>query len=134
MRPGRELDTFIAKEVFGHNVKVKQKELWEDTQLGDRPLKKYSRDLTAAWQVADKMNISVIPVSDNKWFAMVGPDNRYESPAEFLKFLQAGEFCESGAAVGENLAEVICLAATHAIKTRATSKPTKENQPIQLHS
>lgn len=119
MRPGRELDTFIAREIFGYNVKVKQKELWEEAPLGDRPLRKYSREIAAAWDVMDKMNITLIPVEDGQWFAMVGQEKRWKSPAAFLEFLQTGNFVESGAAVGTNVPETICYAAMKAVETRA---------------
>lgn len=118
MRPGRELDTFIAKEVLGHTIKVKQKELWEEAPKGERPLRKYSRDISAAWEVAEKMNITLIPVAGDTWFAMVGKHERWESPADFLQYLQGGNFVQSGAAVGNNIAEVICLAALKAIEVR----------------
>ncbi len=116
MRPGRELDTFIAKEVLGHTVKVKQRELWEVTALGERPLRKFSREITAAWEIVEKMGVTVIPVEDGNWFAFVGTGQRWKSPAQFLEFLQKGEFLNSGAAVGKNAAETICFAAVKAIE------------------
>lgn len=123
MRPGRELDTFIAQEVMGHQVKVKQRELWEVTALGERPLRKFSRDITAAWEIVEKMGVTVIPVEDGKWFAFVGTGARWKSPAQFLEFLQKGEFLHSGAAVGENAAETICFAAAKSIeKSRDISR------------
>jgi hypothetical protein len=51
---------------------------------GERPLRRYSRDMTAAWEVTEKMNITLIPVEDHNWFAMVGKDERFKGPAEFL--------------------------------------------------
>lgn len=123
MRPGRELDTFIAQEVLGNSVKVKQRELWEVTPLGERPLRKYSRDITAAWEIVEKMGVTVIPVADGNWFAFVGTGQRWQSPAEFLEFLQKGEFLHSGAAVGQNPAETICFAAAKSIeKSRDISR------------
>lgn len=116
MRPGRELDTFMAKEVLGHNVKIKMKEIWEDTDKGDRPLRKYSRDMTAAWEVMEKMNITLIPVEDGQWFAMAGHAQRWKSPAEFVSYLQSGQFVDSGAAVGANVPEIICIAAYNAVQ------------------
>jgi hypothetical protein len=139
MRPGRELDTFIAKQVIGHNVKVKQKELWEETPEGERPLRKYSRDMSAAWEVMEKMNITLIPVEGQKWFAMVGKDERFKGPAEFLQYLQSGNFINSGAAVGENIPETICLAAIKAIEVRKASieqiseEPSVINETCGMH-
>lgn len=116
MRPGRELDTYIAQEVLGHPVKVKQRDLWEVTPLGERPLRKFSRDITAAWEIVEKMGITVIPVADGNWFAFVGTGERWKSPTEFVEFLQKGDFMHSGAAVGENPAETICFAAVKSIE------------------
>lgn len=128
MRPGRELDTFIAKEVLGHPVKVKQRELWEVTPLGERPLRKFSRDITSAWEVVEKMGVTIMPVEDNQWFAFVGTGQPWKTPAEFLEFLQDGKFLNSGAAVGNNPAETICVAALKAIEK------SKETHPIQLNA
>jgi hypothetical protein len=102
MRPGRELDTYIAREALGHIVKVKQKELWEVTDKGERPLRKYSRDITAAWEVVERMGITII------------------------EFLGKGDFMNSGAAVGEDPAETICVAATNALEKKKNSQPLAE--------
>lgn len=118
MRPGRELDTFIAQNVLGHTVKVKQKELWEVTALGERPLRKFSRDIGAAWEVVEKLGITIIPVEGSGWFAFVGNGRAWKSPAAFLEFLQKGDFMSSGAAVGENPAETICYAAMKCIEKK----------------
>ncbi len=140
MRPGREIDTQISKEVMGYNVKVKQRELWEDTPLGDRPLRKYSRDITAAWEVAEKLNITLIPVENKSWFAMAGKDQRWSSPADFLKYITTGNFVESGASVDENPALAICLAAIKAIQSRkvatspdVTAETPAQTEPPQVH-
>jgi hypothetical protein len=118
MRPGRELDTFIAQNVLGHTVKVKQKELWEVTEKGERPLRKFSRDIAAAWEVVEKMGITIIPVEDSGWFAFVGTGRSWKSPAAFLEFLQKGDFMSSGAAVGEDPAETICYAAMKSLEKK----------------
>lgn len=115
MRPGRELDSFIAEKVLNHPIKVKAKQLWEITPEGERPLRKFSRDMTAAWEVVEKMGITIIPLQPNTWFAFVGTGTRWESPAAFIEFLQKGDFMQSGAAVGENAAETICMAAFKAL-------------------
>lgn len=127
MRPGRELDTFIAKEVLGHPVKVKQRDLWEVTPLGERPLRKFSRDITAAWEVVEKMGVTIMPVEDNQWFAFVGTGQRWKSPAEFMEFLQGGKFVNSGAAIGTNAAETICFAAMKAVEKNKEQNPTQMN-------
>jgi hypothetical protein len=134
MRPGRELDTLMATEVLGHTVKVKQKELWEDAAKGDRPLRKYSRESSAALEIMEKLNISVIPVAGGQWFAMVGKLERWESPADFLQYLSSGNFKDSGAAVGVNFAETICLAAANAVEARKNPVMTCEVAPPGLDS
>jgi hypothetical protein len=126
MRPGRELDTYIAREALGHIVKVKQKELWEVTDKGERPLRKYSRDITAAWEVVERMGITIIPVEGQLWFAFVGEGRAWKSPAAFIEFLGKGDFMNSGAAVGEDPAETICVAATNALEKKKNSQPLAE--------
>lgn len=121
MRPGREIDARIAQEVFGYEVTVVKKVLHEKAPLGVRPLLKYSKDIAAAWLVAEKMHIALLPVEGNAWFAMAGKADGWKSPAEFLEFLQEAKFVEAGAAVGQNPAETICLAALNAVDKRAAS-------------
>lgn len=118
MRPGRELDTFIAEKVLGHQVKIRAREVWETTSSGERHLRKFSRDIAAAWEVVEKLGITIIPVEEGQWFAFVGPGKPWNNPAEFVEFLSKADFVNSGAAVGSNPAEVICLAAYKAIKKR----------------
>lgn len=118
MRPGRELDCAIAQKIFGHRVFVKKHELFEETPKGDRPLRPYSKDITYAWEVVEKMSITLIPIENASWFALVGKPGRWESPATFLEYLQKGNFISAGAAVGEKAPQVICLAALKATETR----------------
>ncbi len=115
MRPGTEMDTFIAQKVFGYPVKVKMTQLWEVTDKGERPLRKYSREIAAAWEVVEKMGITIIPVENGQWFAFVGTGEPWQSPAAFVEFLAKGQFTTSGAAVGTIPAEVICIAASKAV-------------------
>lgn len=120
MRPGKELNTKIATEVFGYKV-FKHKGDWsENHPLGIRPLRNYSNDIQWAWEVADKMKVCLIPVPEGQWFAFVGPEdkNGWESPKDALAYLETGEFNGAGAAVGENAALAICLAALNAAEKR----------------
>jgi hypothetical protein len=123
MQAGRELDTFIAEKVLGHAVTLKNEELWEVTALGDRPLKNFSRDISAAWEVVAKLGITIIPVEGNGWFAFVGTGTAWRSPAAFLEFLQKGDFMSSGAAIGENPAETICFAALKSYEKKQNERP-----------
>lgn len=120
MRPGRELDTRIAQEVFGHKVWARAKVLMEDPATGERPLRQYSKGIEWAWEVAEKMNITLLPIEGGQWFAFVGPVEKqgWNSPQEMLEFLSSGNFKDCGADVGDNIALVICQAALKAIDKR----------------
>jgi hypothetical protein len=120
MRPGREIDVRIAKEVFGHNVWAQNKNLFENAEKGDRPLRNYSKEVEWAMEVAKKMNVALLPVAGGQWFAFIGPEDRqgWDSPQAMLEFLAKGEFNDCGASVGENLPGVICEAALKAAEKR----------------
>ncbi|MEQ1879261.1 MAG: hypothetical protein ABL958_21680 [Bdellovibrionia bacterium] len=118
MRPGRELDVKVAQEVLGHKVFVKNKKLFEETPVGERPLRLYDSDLNDAWEVADRLHIALLPVEGGQWFGFVGRVEGWKSPTELLEFLQAGDFTGCGASVGKNPAKVICQTAMNAITKR----------------
>ncbi len=120
MRSERELDCFVAKEVFGNSVKVKEKGMVEVTPQGEKPLRKYSRDIGAAWEVAEKLNITMVPVENEGWFAFVGTGRGWSNPAAFLEFMQQGNFMGSGAAIAKSAAEAICLAAFKSLRKENT--------------
>jgi hypothetical protein len=120
MRPGRELDTQIAQEIFGHKVWARGKVLHENPETGDRPLRHYSKEIEWAAKVAEKMKITLIPIEGDQWFAFVGPAENagWESPQAILKFLEANRFENCGAALGTELPLVICQAALQAVEKR----------------
>ena len=118
MRPGRELDTRIAREIFGHEVWATNKTLHERAELGKRPLREYTREMEWAWEVADKMKISLLPIENGQWFAFAGTLEGWKSPKEFIDYLQTGNFLEAGAAVGGSAPLVICIAALKAMEKR----------------
>lgn len=118
MRPGRELDCAVAKEVLGHTVYVKKRVLFEVTPQGERPLRNYTKEIQWAWEVAEKMSISLIPIENGSWFAMVGNEQGWKSPAEFIQYLQAGNFLTAGAAVGPSAPLMICTAAMKAVESQ----------------
>ena len=131
MRPGREIDTRIAREVFGHRVWAEKKTLFESADKGDRPLRNYSREIEWAILVAEKMKMTLIPIEGGQWFAFVGPreNQGWESPQAVLKFLEAGQFSDCGAAVGTDLALIICDAALKATEKR--EQPAEDQmQPV----
>ena len=118
MRPGRELDTLIAKHIFGHEVVIKRKIPTEITPAGERPLREYSKSAGAAFDVAEKLKISLIPIEGNQWFALCGPDEGFKSPADFMEYIGKGNFQNAGAAVAETAALAISLAGIKAIESR----------------
>ena len=134
MRPGRELDTAIATQVFNHEVFIHKKIPYEKTPKGDRPLRFYSREIEAAWEVVEKMGITMIPIVNNTWFALIGPKDGWKSPADFISYLQSGNFVNAGAAVAENAPLTICLAAIKAIESRnAEMSKQAHSRPQQHH-
>jgi hypothetical protein len=120
MRPGRELDTRIAQEVFGHKVWARAKILLEDPATGERPLRSYTKEMEWAWEVAKVMNITLIPIEGGQWFAFVGPMEKqgWDSPTAVLEFLATGNFKNCGAYVGTDTPLVICMAALNACDKR----------------
>lgn len=127
MRPGRELDTMIAQHIFGHDVVIKRKVPTEVTPAGERPLREYSKEIGAAFDVAKKLNISLIPIEGGQWFALKGKDEGFTSPASFIEYLSAGNFVDAGAAVTESPSLSICLAAMKAVEAKL-AKQTNELQ------
>lgn len=120
MRPGREVDTQIAQEVFGHKVWARGKILLENPEQGERPLRRYSKEMEWAWTVAEKMQVTLIPIVDGEWFAFIGPADKkgWDSPQAVLQFLESGKFDGCAAAVGADAPWVICQAALNAIAKR----------------
>jgi hypothetical protein len=135
MRPGRELDCSVAQEILGHDVYVKNRVLHERTPQGDRPLRNYTKEMQWAWEVAERANISLIPIENGSWFALAGTEFGWQSPAEFIAFLQKGDFLTSGAAVGPNPALMICVAAMKAFESKkATVIANDQNLTSKLAS
>jgi hypothetical protein len=122
MRPGREIDTRIAREVFGHEVWATNKVLHEKTAQGTRPLRAYTREIEWAWEVAHALKITLLPVDGGRWFAFSAPGPGWDSPQAFVDFLQVGNFQGCGASVGENAPFVICEAAIRALDKRASER------------
>lgn len=121
MRAGREMDKLIAQHVMGRVVTQQKREVFESTEKGTRPLANYSTDMAAAWEVAERKAITLIPVQANGWFALLGRGERWASPADFLKFLGEANFMNAGAAVGEDPAHTICLAALKSLENKELS-------------
>lgn len=115
----RELDLYMAERVLGHTIQNdKHGKTFEVLSSGQtRPLRPYSQDMGAAWELVEKLGISVLPVEQG-WFALVGNARGWESPADFIAYLQTADFAHSGAAVGESAAMTVCLAAMRALESR----------------
>jgi hypothetical protein len=126
MRPGREVDSRIAREVFGHEVWSTNRMLHEKTPLGTRPLRHFTKEIEWAWQVADKMRISLIATQDGQWFAFTANNQGWSSPEEFASFLQVGQFAGCGAAVGSSAPLAICEAAINALDKRRSENTAIE--------
>lgn len=133
MRPGREIDTRIATEIFGHKVWARGKVLVENSPQGERPLRQYSRDMGHAWEVASKMHVALIPIENGMWFAFVGPGELqgWSSPQAMLQVLEEKKFEGCGAAVGEIPAFVICEAALRAAEKRRSEGAV--SLPLEVH-
>lgn len=131
MRPGRELDTLLAQHVFGHEVIIKRKIPTEVTPSGERPLREYSKEIGAAFDIAKRFNISLIPIENGQWFALKGGKEGYKSPAEFIQYLSEGNFVNAGAAVTESAPLSICLAALKYIEAKLAQEKLDQDQSLQ---
>jgi hypothetical protein len=128
MRPGRETDTRVAKELFGNEVWATNRVVYERTSDGKRPLRRYSSDIQFAWEIAMRFKISLLPVEGNRWFAFTAPAGGWNSPKEFTDFLIAGDFNRCGASESDNPAFAICMAALIANEKRLQNEKS-ENLP-----
>lgn len=135
LKVGRELDIIIAREVLGHSVEKNKKfGFVETTPLGTRPMKKYSKEIEAAWEVALHLGVTLLPIQDGTWFALVGPNVGWESPAQFYKYMHDAEFMKAGAAVAETAPLAICLAAYRSHQRRQLeAQPAPDAAPADLN-
>lgn len=128
MRPGRELDTMIAQHIFQHEVIIKRKIPTEVTSAGERPLREYSKEIGAAFDIARKLNISLIPIEGGQWFALKGGNEGFKSPAEFIQYLSEGNFVDAGAAVTDSAPLSICLAAMKFVEGKLAKERLEQEQ------
>jgi hypothetical protein len=115
MNAGRDLNNLIAEHVMGHSVHRQKQVFFEATAKGTRPVRDYSNNMEHAWEVANHLGITLIPIEDGSWFAMVGPTGGFKSPADFIECMQKADFANSGAAVTKSAALSICIAAIKAV-------------------
>src|ERR1700744_3182206 len=113
MNQRQELDAKIARRVFGHEVSEDKDgnldERGSDGQL--HRLSAYSSDIAAAWRVVDKVGVTLIPIEDKGWFALVTEQRDWPSPSDFIQYLQRSDYTHAGAAIAATPALAICLAA-----------------------
>jgi len=96
MKPGIKLDMLISEKVM--NLRINGK------------LKHYSQDISAVWEVAEKMNISVI-CSEDGWYAVVTDDIIHRHSHEHKYKEVYGKHW----ALANNVPEAICKAALCAV-------------------
>lgn len=128
---GRALDMLVAEHVLGHHI-IRQKKgtVKERTVAGHiRPLRNYSTDIGSAWELVTFLGISLIPIEDGRWFALVGGSEGWKSPADFLTTLQNADFLNAGAAVEKTAPLTICLAALKAIEKRKAIPSIDQDPP-----
>lgn len=130
MRPGRELDTRIAQEIFHHEVWATNKTVHEKGPMGKRPLRSYSKEMEWAMEVAEKMRVTLLPLADGQWFAFVADEKGWESPQAFVEFLQKSDFSQCGASIGSSAPLVICEAAIRAVEKRSVAPVRTEAEEI----
>lgn len=131
MRPGRELDTLIAKHIFKHEVVIKRKIPTEITPAGERPLREYSKEMGAAFEIMKKLNISLIPIENGQWFALAGREEGYSSPADFIQYLGEGNFQNAGAAVADSAPMAITLAAIKSVESKIANTDPDSEAPLE---
>lgn len=115
-----ELNALVAQYVLGHNV-IRQKKggMKERTLQGHiRPLRPYATDISAAWEIVEHLGITLIPIENGMWFAFVGGEERFRTPADFVKSISTSDFTKSGAAAEKTAPLTICLAALKAVEKR----------------
>lgn len=140
----REIDKLMASKVLGHTLYYEKsgamRERLENGQT--RPLRTYTTDIGAAWEIATKLGVTLLPTTEG-WFALIGDKPQWRSPAEFMTYLQKADFVRAGAAVAPQASAAICLAAARwleNLETRAASTPESETSepgttdPGNLHA
>jgi hypothetical protein len=108
----------VAERVLGHSVAQQKREVFEMTPKGPRPLRAYSSEIAAAWEVVEHLGMTVIPIENNQWFVLATGRDGFKSPAHFIEYLQTGNFVSAGAAVTDSAPLAICIAAIQAVESR----------------
>lgn len=119
MEAGRSLDVAVAEQVMGFAVSPKGDDWVEQRPEGSRPVRPYSTDIGAAWEVVEKLGVTLLPVEHGSWFALAGPRREWKSPDELIECLQKRDFSNAGAGVSESAPHAICLAGLAMAQRRA---------------
>lgn len=117
----REIDKIMAARVLNHTLYYeKNGAIRERLPSGQtRPLRPYSTDISAAWEVVKELGVALLPTTEG-WFALIGEAPVWRSPAEFMAYLQKGDFVQAGAAVAPQGSMAVCLAAIRWLDNRET--------------
>ena len=131
----RSLDKFIAQKILGYHLSSDHRGAMRETIAGgqSRPLRMYSNDMGAAWEVATKLGITLLP-TDEGWFALIGPDNKWRSPTNFIEYLAKADFVKAGAAVSIEGPMSICLAALRWFEDLESRGESEGDEPDNLIS
>jgi hypothetical protein len=111
MEPGLELDRIIAKKVLGWHQESSvggNRDWWLDSDGSEIYLNRFSTDIRAAWDLAEKMRLCVIPWKDG-WTA----------------FKQGHIFIDGEKNSASTAAHAICLAALNTVKPLLTTEVIK---------
>ena len=98
MNPGRELDALVAEKVFGETI-FKHKADWEPPE--------YSTDISAAWEVVNKLSGGFYFSIDGQWRSQLTGKISWRS--RFKPSLDAPYIS------GDTAPHAICLAALKAV-------------------
>jgi hypothetical protein len=116
MKPGRELDAFVAEKVMGWKKQefvpgVSHEHRWHDQngqlQISIHP---YSTDIAAAWEVVEKF------IKDG-WEVVLNVSIR---EAKITLWNDAGMAIREGKAFGSSITHAICLAALKTVEQIGT--------------
>lgn len=113
MQPGRELDALIAERVMGwRNIptaSVPDRPWIDEHGMGFQDLKPYSTDISAAWEVVEKLGGFL----DLKRYVLIQGQGM-KCIADFVSHRAYGK--PSCSAIADTPAHAICLAALKAVE------------------
>lgn len=119
MKPGRELDALIAEKVMGWIPYEPERAFaypgWHTPDgefLNIARLPPYSTDITAAWEVVDKLKLAVVPIDETKWWAgKMGDHGHDEDPLTSDTWVEQAMRDGKHGRIADTAPHAICLAA-----------------------